>query len=472
MSHKTPVACEGGCCDADECEPGDEPVVTGTLVLDEFNYTVTNATFAEIRAWCPDVAIGPPDATYPVTLDIDGNATGSIVVDPECVYCIFASNDCGEAQACQDCGVPCCSIGVNDSSGTTPGVYTVNWSHYYFECPGGTDSPVASIAINGDPVTGSPGPLGSTVGSFTVNFADSPSEWCIRITNECGVASECCVQVPCCLRTTAIVLESSGFSSVHSRTCTWSTPDSGFGHGDIQETVVVNGLDGVNGTFILAPDSLTGNSYVDGLPGVCHDYTFPIPLGVYGSVEWRHTYTNVTSAVDACGDPWNGYEQKQYRIWTGEFALLLTAYGQQIVLIPSNKKQVTFKGWVGATCRYGALLPCAPGRTEWAEDSRYCIYDVSTPVGVHVTGLMTGGYGGYGACDPMLDCDVVTDFCYAQIVPYERTSVWGYAPAGSYIGCESGLGAIIRTCDNGIIGTDGCGAVGYGMQRRVYAIQI
>lgn len=467
MSHKTPQQCENGCCD-DGCPPGSEPIVTAIQDVDGFHYTVTNATFAEVRAWCPSAAVGPPDETYAVILDLDGNASGTIAATGGCKYCIYARNRCDEALMCTDCDVPCCHIEILPPAAEAPGVYTVQWRQFSAGCNGaGAKAGIESIAINGVDVDPLPTPDpddGSYSGSFTVDFGDSPDAWCMTVTNSCGVSSECCVDVPCCFRTNAIVLESSGFSTVHSRMCYWEDT-----HNRYEETVTVNGLSGINGSFVLTPSVLTGFA-PDNNAGYCHQHPIPIPLGVFGSVEWLFTTTIRSHAfTDPCGNPMFGYTQKRYAKWTGEFALYLSDFGHQIVLMPSSKQQVTSK--VRGSCITDPYEPCPAGRTEWSEDSNYCIYDVATPVGVHVATLVsTDGYG--GPCPAIPTCDTVSSFCTVEVGAYERINAWGGTPSGYIIGCTSGLGATIRTCDNGVIGTSGCGAIGYGTQRRIYSVQV
>src|SRR5690606_37665462 len=149
MAHKTPEQCDDGCCD-DGCPPGSEPVVSCTQDEYGFHYTVTNAAFAEVRVWCPTAAAGPPDETHAVTLDVDGDASGTIAASGDCKYCIYARNHCGEALKCSACDVPCCEISIVPPHPEIPGIYTVNWRQFFIGCNGaGVKAGIASISING-----------------------------------------------------------------------------------------------------------------------------------------------------------------------------------------------------------------------------------------------------------------------------------------------------------------------------------
>lgn len=383
------------------------------------------------------------------------------LLNPGCDEC----NDCGEPP----CDTPCCSISIPSTPPVSvEGQYTVNWRQYFDECPSTLGvSPIASITINGvsQTITGTE-PDGGTAGSFNVNFEDSPDEWCIVVTNECGNSSECCVTVPCCFKVNTLVLESDNFDSTYTRTCTWRSPATGANYTDVEEKVTITGLDGLNGTILLTPDILDGSSHTGfdgGLKGWCHDFDQPIPLGVYGQITYLRTYTSRGPSTDSCGDPWEGYTQKFYREWTGEYALSMADGVQRIVMIVSNHKVTrTKRSTPYFGCRYDPYPACPAGYTEWSEDSANCIHDVTPTEDVLVASLSVPGYEDYGDCGAMSVCTTVTDFCTVNLDPYYEFE---------HIGCQGGLGTLVRTC-NGVIQGSGCDPVGRASQRRVYSVQV
>jgi hypothetical protein len=114
----TPDECEDNCCDDSDCVL---PVVDCSIAYfeeedDVLSWEVSGADEAWIVRRC-GYYYGTEDILTDVELDESGNASGSLIPLPTCVYYLYASNDCGEVNTL--CYSYTCSICIEEEGPNT-----------------------------------------------------------------------------------------------------------------------------------------------------------------------------------------------------------------------------------------------------------------------------------------------------------------------------------------------------------------
>jgi hypothetical protein len=261
-----------------------------------------------------------------------------------------------------------------------PGYYRVTWSVTNV-CPEGQAAELTSLTLNGEPVAYDPGPITTVNGTFLVPIGTPTGEWCINASNSCGHSVECCDEVPCCYKTSMVAIEARGFLAEYTKTCTQTRrgPDGGLGS-TISETIIIRGLDQLNGTILKEPIELGGYDTAYSCQTLCHKMVYPIPLGVYGEVEWRQTWTDIRGGIDSCGEETLGRVTKYYTKWSGELLYSCLSGVETILLDRGTVQHIYRKFRTGPTfCPPEDFAPCNADSVTWPEDSDYCLMTQTTP---------------------------------------------------------------------------------------------
>jgi hypothetical protein len=230
----------GCCCD---CPP---PVVTCEIDgSGDYVWTVENATTAVIEAFNQGEGrpTHEPAETFPITLDGNGDASGTLVPESETnyKYCLVATNDCRTVTCCGDCPQLVCSLQaiVGDES---VGEYEV----IIRATIESSSNPPVYVNFDGD-IYEYPDADGPLTFDKVYSIGCIPDPVCFTATNDCGNNAYCCYTPPCCWTVDTVAVELSNLIATYEQFCRYEIAPGSTG---FQHSITIEGLNGLNGTTL------------------------------------------------------------------------------------------------------------------------------------------------------------------------------------------------------------------------------